>query len=109
MDNNATFRRLKFTGLLLRSQWVIKLCSKGGIQMKKTLKKKEHKGRNNVSVYANGPCSCTCFSTCGSAYVQKAQAQNQLYTSVFGSNANHKNVRKMKAATVLISGSPHFN
>lgn len=39
MDNNATFRRLKFTGLLLRSQWVIKLCSKGGIQMKKTLKK----------------------------------------------------------------------
>lgn len=45
MDNNATFRRLKFTGLLLRSQWVIKLCSKGGIQMKKTLKKKEHKGR----------------------------------------------------------------
>ena len=29
------------------------------------------------------------FSTCGSAYVQKAQAQNQLYTSVFGSNANH--------------------
>lgn len=35
MDNNATFRRLKFTGLLLRSQWVIKLCSKGGIQMKK--------------------------------------------------------------------------
>ena len=51
MDNNATFRRLKFTGLLLRSQWVIKLCSKGGIQMKKTLKKKEHKGRNNVSVY----------------------------------------------------------
>lgn len=25
--------------------------------MKKTLKKKEHKGRNNVSVYANGPCS----------------------------------------------------
>ena len=89
MDDNATFRRLKFTGLLLRSQWVIKLCSKGGIQMKKTLKKKEHKGRNNVSVYANGPCSCTCFSTCGSAYVQKAQAQNQLYTSVFGSNANH--------------------
>ena len=61
MDNNATFRRLKFTGLLLRSQWVIKLCSKGGIQMKKTLKKKEHKGRNNVSVYANGPCSCTCY------------------------------------------------
>ena len=61
MDNNATFRRLKFTGLLLRSQWVIKLCSKGGIQMKKTLKKKEHKGRNNVSVYANGPCSCTCL------------------------------------------------
>lgn len=58
MDNNATFRRLKFTGLLLRSQWVIKLCSKGGIQMKKTLKKKEHKGRNNVSVYANGPCLC---------------------------------------------------
>ena len=57
--------------------------------MKKTLKKKEHKGRNNVSVYANGPCSCTCFSACGSAYVQKAQAQNQLYTSVFGSNANH--------------------
>lgn len=57
--------------------------------MKKTLKKKEHKGRNNVSVYANGPCSCTCFFTCGSAYVQKAQAQNQLYTSVFGSNANH--------------------
>lgn len=53
MDNNATFRRLKFTGLLLRSQWVIKLCSKGGIQMKKTLKKKEHKGRNNVSVYAH--------------------------------------------------------
>ena len=50
--------------------------------MKKTLKKKEHKGRNNVSVYANGPCSCTCFSTCGSAYVQKLRRRIS-YTQVY--------------------------
>lgn len=82
MDNNATFRRLKFTGLLLRSQWVIKLCSKGGIQMKKTLKKKEHKGRNNVSVYANGPCSCTCFLRVGLPMFRKLRRRIS-YTQVY--------------------------
>ena len=50
--------------------------------MKKTLKKKEHKGRNNVSVYANGPCSCTCFSTCGLPMFRKLRRRIS-YTQVY--------------------------
>lgn len=59
---------------------------------KKTLVKQNRKVRNSVSVYANGPCSCTCYlpsNGCGSAVSPYATNYNLVTSRTFGSAAEH--------------------
>lgn len=83
---------------------MVQIMPEGGIQMKKT-KKKEHKGRNNEclckwTVFMHiSHVVCLCSESSGAeSVIHKCILNLMLITKC-----------KKDEATVLISGSPHFN